>query len=311
MDYEFKVGDKVKYVWPNCPELDRNAIYEIARIEKHEKSCRLVGRDKYRPRLENLVLVEQKYQVWDRILYHGTGNRFFTQNMKWKYFTIQKMFTSLCDLVDDNWRTRPWIYLCNISPVNSTQETKIPTQFKKWDKVRYIWVYNTHPELDILTIKKCIGNFIDVEETSARHPCISNIQLVHQTNSVATELPTPDVEILRPFKSIMKKMMTNTETNVRNLLRDRYFKKEWDKVLTLIETSEATMAKLHKFEKAIRNITNTVETFISNIESEVTYNNKSAVATQVAELNKFLADNVDTAEMKALMTSMNKTLLSK
>jgi hypothetical protein len=71
------------------------------------------------------------------------------------------------------------------------------------------------------------------------------------------------------------------------------------------------MAKLHKFEKAIRNITNTVETFISNIESEVTYNNKSAVATQVAELNKFLADNVDTAEMKALMTSMNKTLLSK
>ena len=78
--------------------------------------------------------------------------------------------------------------------------------------------------------------------------------------------------------------MTKTDTNVRQLLRDRYFKKEGDKVLTAIETAEdiltgrnAIQKMLMEMVETIADTKKTIERQVGNIEDAVHDNDKQFV----------------------------------
>lgn len=86
-------------------------------------------------------------------------------------------------------------------------------------------------------------------------------------------------------------------TDVRNMLRDRYFKNDGERVLKTIEETETAMSKLHKLNKAVKKITNDVEEFVGTIESAVNYNDKDKVTKTMKKLEEYLTKNVDTAEM--------------
>jgi hypothetical protein len=88
--------------------------------------------------------------------------------------------------------------------------------------------------------------------------------------------------------------MTNTETNVRQLLRDRYFKKEGDKVLTTIETAEEIIRGRDELAETLRVLMQTINTTskdirkqVNNIEDAVHNNNKQHVIDAFAFLKSF------------------------
>lgn len=90
----------------------------------------------------------------------------------------------------------------------------------------------------------------------------------------------------KPFNPLLKTTMENT--NVRNLLRDRFFKKEWKKMLDLIEKTEPRLAKLTGIRNTIKLIVDEIENVIEDIEDAVKDNSKSRLETKLKELNELL-----------------------
>ena len=288
---------------------------------------------KEKPSLKNWELIEPKeFKVWDKVKYNHPNAR--PAQLDWFGTVIEASVANRRYKIQrDNVKDFCWpisteqdVYLLPY-PISTDQATG--NVFKLWDRVLYHgkWAVNT---------KRLIGKYFNIIElypnwTSCRIKndiweieywiILANLSPVNSSQEIKTNIQNSIdkiekscyqprcVETLKPFTPLLKTQMTNTDTNVRNLLRDRYFKKEWDKVLTLIETSETTMDELHMFNKAIKKITNTIEAYIEDIEREVRYNSKDNVSKKVTQLNDYLKANVNTTEMKTLMTAMWKTLL--
>lgn len=94
---------------------------------------------------------------------------------------------------------------------------------------------------------------------------------------------------IKPFISCTKKQMTTT--NVRDLMRDRFFKKDGEKILKTIENTELTVADMRKLNRAIKKITNRLEDLVYSIEESVNRNQKDLVLKYTDELTKFTTDN--------------------
>lgn len=139
----------------------------------------------------------------------------------------------------------------------------------------------------------------------------SDLELVKIGKYTIEQTPTTAVaEDKKPFTINQPIKMTNEQTTVRKLLRDRYFKKEWEKVLTAIETAERISDDLdgmvEELEKVIGFMTTwrmVVRSTVKNIEQGVEDNEKSEVEKSLNTI-KVLEKRMKSKEMVDLINTI-------